>query len=176
MGAAESVPGLDLLCSQPRDLCGANGGGGKGADRLASPVSLAAKEAMQDSIPDPLEEMHALETCRSWLEAREIADVQGAALLSTTNITVRTPLGQIQGIEAVKAQIYAAESPPVTSNTELVAKRVRPGVWSVRRHYVVTKDGCEFTLQQVWSVVTQPTKKGRRGYEALIAEVTSSIA
>lgn len=168
------------LCGTNRDMCGA---GPKDFERMQSPNERerAAKEQAQkllNSAPDPLEEAHVVETVRAWLELREIADTQGAALLSTSDIMVRTPLGAVQGIEKVKAQIYAAASPPLSNSTELVAKRASPGVWTVRRHYVVAKDGTEFTLRQDWLVVCNPNphEVGRRKYEPLIAEVTSSIA
>ena len=120
-----------------------------------------------------------LETVRAWLELREIADAQGAALLSTNDIVVRTPLGAVIGLGDVKAQIYAAASPALASQTELQARWVSPGAWTVSRNYVVRKGGAEFTLRQDWLVVVQANPHGggaSRRFQPLIAEVTSSVA
>ena len=126
--------------------------------------------------PDPVEEAHVLETVRAWLELREIGDMQGAALLSTHDIVVRTPLGAVVGIDQVKQQIYSAASPKLVSHTPLAASRASAGIWTVQRYYVMSKDGTEFTLRQDWLVVCSPNPQSTRSLEPLIAEVTSSIA
>ena len=111
---------------------------------------------------------------------REIADAQGAGLLSTEDIVVRTPLGAVSGIDAVKAQVYSAASPSLASATELQCARKSPGVWHVHRFYSVSKSGTEFTLKQDWLVVVDVDSSyqsgGRKLYKPLIAEVSSNLA
>ena len=172
MGAAESIPGL---CAAPRDICAgprtSDGRMGKSIEELQ-----AEQDADASGTVDPTEQAHVVETVRTWLRLRETADANGAALLSTGDIMVRTPLGVIQGLDQVRAQIYNAASPMVESTTELVAEKKSAGLWHVHRRYVVNKKGTTFELRQDWLVVVTRDEAPRRPYKPLIAEVSSSIA
>ena len=94
----------------------------KGARGVAkSPQQLEtenASPAMSDPKEEAAQEAHVLETIRSWLELRSSGNADGAALLSTSDIVVRTPLGAVSGIENVKGQIYASPSPPLPSHAQ----------------------------------------------------------
>ena len=168
MGQAGSTPD-GWLCAGNRDLCA--------APRQAQKLSGEADAR------DPAEEAAALECVRSWLALRETADADGCAALSTPDIVVRTPMGIVTGLDGVRAHVYSAASPHLTSDTPPVATLISPGVYSVSRFYVVSKAGTDFRLRQEWLVLSKsrmapptPRLAARRVYEPLIAEVRSSIA
>ena len=72
-------------------------------------------------VADPQEEKRVLETVRLWISLRESAKTDGAAALSTSDIVVRTPLGEVSGIDQVRQHVYCAASPPLVSSTPLAA-------------------------------------------------------
>ena len=160
------------LCTGNRDICAAARQGEKPS---GSPRELAA--------PDPAEESAVLECVARWLSLREAADADGCAALSTPDIVVRTPMGIVTGLDGVRAHVYSAASPHLTSHTAPVASAISSGVYSVSRFYVVSKAGTDFRLRQEWLVLSKSRQTiatarlaSRRVYEPLIAEVRSSIA
>ena len=150
------------------DRCGAQRSNDEGFQDMSRQINE------RRPVADPQEEKRVLETVRLWISLRESAKTDGAAALSTSDIVVRTPLGEVSGIDQVRQHVYCAASPPLVSSTPLAALRQSPGVWTVYRHYVVDRGGTEFTLRQEWLVLCNPD--ARNGVKTLIAEVVSSLA